>query len=612
MLGAVAAAIVCAEAFGPPDLTVDVEAQWVRPGGRHQYGRLCSPSVTPVRVRLSNSRDAERGLELAVAFESSGFEISQPVVVPAQGRVELTLLAVAQSPAGFGLGPEHARMSVEEGGRVLFRDFFPAGPRTAAGRYNEAEILLIARPEMGLDGRSVFFRESPEALQRARTHLLSPEALPPQAWQGYAFVPMVVVHGPALASLGPREKEALWKHAAAGGSVVLVDATLGDLLPGPAAQALSAKGASVPHGVSHRFLLGEIAVADPIPGGDLAEYLGDWGEGGTPPPRTRTECSLPPAWAAFSLEVSRAADIAERARRDSGETGRAASVPKPLDEDFRQPPITTYLLILGSFALVAGPLNYLFLRRTKRPLLLLATAPAASLAFVAILLGASLLASGLALRQAVATFTVLDQGLGLRATAAEFALVSSLPPRALRMPRDRLVVPLQPRGKIAVRLEEGQIFRGLIAPRIPGTFYAAEVGPARNRLVLEKRDGGLAVVNGLGTRILRVLVRAGPELHVAGTVDSGAEAALSPAGDASKALAAQGPLKPTISKLLAALLPSATGEPWYASPARFYEVPEKGDFFAAVVEAPPFWTPLEGARVVAEQHIVFGTLDHAP
>ncbi|MGQ9588829.1 MAG: hypothetical protein ACUVYA_00890 [Planctomycetota bacterium] len=611
MIQALAIAIVCALPPQDPELRFEVfgDRAWSRyTGAEHDFPR---PEILPVRLRVGNLRDSERKLDLVLRIEGTGVEVTGSASVPARGTLETTLPVVSQGAYWHRRG----WVRVLEGGNVLDeRDFL--GP----GMYRRPEatpLVVICDAAQGLAGIEVSLPSVRYVATKAQVFLCEPESIPPHVWQAYGFAPFVVVHGPALSRLSPAQKEALWKYAAWGGSVILIEAALEELLPSAIAQTLRERGRAVVGGTVYPFLLGYVSVAARISDATVLDYF-----------RAKTgvfTAQFPSPESAFSAALWKASGLSyweERSNltvRSGDHPPRAGSSSPgvlPIYWKFRGPPITTYLLVLAGFALVAGPLNYLFVRRLKRPLVLLLTGPGLSIAFVALLLAAAILSYGTGLIEAKSTFTLLDPSLGLQATTAKLALFSAFPPRWIHMPRDRLLLPLYWSTEPAARWSEDQAYRGLLLPRVASLFLAAEIGSTRSVLLVSKKEGALEATNGLGARIERLVVRKDGAFYACGPVEAGAAARLSPrtepwpppAEDSGKRTK-QGS---SVDALLRDIFQAAPEETWYESPASLYAVPESGDFFAALVAESPFWSGTRGSRAVAEQHVVFGTLDHAP
>jgi hypothetical protein len=173
-----------------------------------------------------------------------------------------------------------------------------------------------------------------------------------------------------------------------------------------------------------------------------------------------------------------------------------------------------FLVILALFAIVIGPVNYLWLQRRRRQALLVVTAPLISIAFV-FLLGAYVVAGeGFGVHSRIASLTMLDQSGQQAATRAIVSLYAAgrAPSAGLVFARDAAVLPLVATDlpeSVEMDVTGGQRFTaGLLRARTPTNFEIITVGPARQRLVVTRTTGGdLEVVNGLGATVTSLVVR---------------------------------------------------------------------------------------------------------
>ncbi len=560
--------------------------------------------IVPARMRLANLSDAERRLHLRLDCPSDWLhaEISTAVTLFPWGRVDLTLPIIAQ-PRMYRAGDfrELAHLTVREGNRQLFTEEFLLTSSGAKLTGTPPMMLVAAEIPGGSSLQTVYLDLSIVGSGQASARelwLVPPESIPPHLWYAYVNVPMVMVHGPALAQLTAAQREALWKYAAWGGSVYLVAASPADLLPPTMASALIRKAQPHEGDVVYPFLLGsliEIREHDGSPI-DLAAFLRSARQEPGDTVRKGHTCF-------FSALLKRC--LPQHGTRRSWAYRRPEQHTTSLTAEFNKPPTTTYVLVLILFVLVAGPVNYLVLWRLKRPILLLVTAPAVSVTFIVFLLAATFLAHGVGLKQTLATFTFLDQVLGLQATTARYALFSALPPSALRIPHNQLILPLGEGLQTSNRLAEDQALGGLLPAITPESYLGAEVAPTRKRLAVRTEGGHITVVNGLGVRINRLLLSRRDTVYEASDIAAGAQAELTETRYPHDQMTAA----PNLSNVILGPRKRRFDS---VSPTWAYTMPDRGDCFAAIVATSPFWTGLPGARITQQHHVVYGTYSHAP
>lgn len=105
-----------------------------------------------------------------------------------------------------------------------------------------------------------------------------------------------------------------------------------------------------------------------------------------------------------------------------------------------QVPITVFLLVILAFAVVAGPVNFLALRRRKQPMLALLTVPLLGFGTTAAMLLYGLFHDGFGVRGSARSWSVLDQRRHEVAAISTEALFSGFTPGAFGLPADRLLL----------------------------------------------------------------------------------------------------------------------------------------------------------------------------
>ncbi len=214
--------------------------------------------------------------------------------------------------------------------------------------------------------------------------------------------------------------------------------------------------------------------------------------------------------------------------------------------EFEGLPLRGLMILLVAFALVLGPVNFYWVRRRGRPLLLLLTVPGLSVAMSLGLLAYGILSQGLDIKARVRSYSVLDQR-DQRAVAAEARriLAGSSPGAGLRPEPGTAVVPEEDcwqgswRGEhlFAVDLTDGRLLGGDYLPvRQPIGQLVLSERTSHLRLEARLGAGGVEVVNGLGAEVLELLLRApdGSYHELRAPLAEGATGSLASAG-------AQGP-----------------------------------------------------------------------
>lgn len=290
----------------------------------------------------------------------------------------------------------------------------------------------------------------------------------PADWRMYTSFPAVVVDG--RAAVAADVQEALRRYAFAGGVAVVAAA---ERLPaGPLRELAVAAGRGIArHGLGH-------VVAVPPFGGDttvmrlLLAEVPELGHG---------------LWPAAE-ELFASQDIAG--------LGKA--------------PVTVFVLVILLFAVLVGPVNFVLLRRRKKPLLALVTVPVLGFGTTFVILGYGIFHDGFGVRGVVTSWTVLDQARHEAVAVAARTLFAGLAPNELSMPQDSLVLSGRAgelRGEWPDRwhwdADRERLDGGVLPSRTVTPLLSVGEGPARQRLTVKRigddalevlADGGIAPV----------------------------------------------------------------------------------------------------------------------
>ncbi len=184
-------------------------------------------------------------------------------------------------------------------------------------------------------------------------------------------------------------------------------------------------------------------------------------------------------------------------------------------------PVVSFLLLVSLFAIVIGPVNYIFLGRSRRLYLLLLTVPAGATVVTLCLFTYALLTDGLGVRLRARSFTELDQRTGQAAAWSWQSYYAAIAPsEGLVFPEDTTVFPIEhqpsafrdPNGVSGkLRWDEGQhLTAGYLKSRTAAQFMTQRATKSAAKLVV--REGKSAgqppeVQNLLGADVRYLLLR---------------------------------------------------------------------------------------------------------
>jgi hypothetical protein len=246
---------------------------------------------------------------------------------------------------------------------------------------------------------------------------LEPERLPTN-WIGFTSLRAVLIGPSEWKQLNPAQQEALRTWIAAGGDLLLVDGTQETIFPADQRPiGLGHFSSVLPYFLGHLHLL-------------KSEDIRERGF-------ENTLLAVDSAVPIYDMSLP-----AVRSRDWSwiGERGFRLPI-----EGVGEVPTRAYLLILFLFVLVIGPLNYIYLWRKKRQVLLVVTVPLFSIAFIALLTGYAFFLQGFGVRSRVVTFTVLDQNSKRAATRSSASLYPGgfRPSGGVRFTADAAIFPME-------------------------------------------------------------------------------------------------------------------------------------------------------------------------
>lgn len=545
-----------------------------------------APGYLPVRFEITNLGDVR---EIELVGEGHRFFRSAPGVMPggsvirqivrlARGdRVRLTL------PIPIYADSESISFLIRENRRTLERFGFTnlqsrVMPRDAStvivadlGTPLATRAAAWARPDPHTSGTRVVSRPGTATSIALGTGasmdlVLDPARLPSN-WLGYTTLRAVLIGSDEWQKLADAQRTALLAWTAAGGDLIVVDSSLAALQLPETGQPLFESD------FSRRYFFGRVHAT-------TSALIDAAGLAGT---LIAMEGFSDAEWA---LPANGAPDWGKIA-------GRGFRLPIPGIEGV---PARAYVLILLVFSLLIGPVNYWILRRYRRQVLVVLTAPLLSAAFIVLLATYAVAIEGLAVYGRATTFTMLDQVSRQASTRAAVSLYAAgmTPSGGLRFPRDLAVFPLGRDGlgtreRLVLDLTETQrMSSGVVQARSPANFEQISHRPARERLSFQSEQGALAVVNGLGETVSGLLYRQGDTVYTLnGPLPPGSKSVLRISAASPQTLVPAD--LPAVSKFMSIVENQPPGS------------------YLAVLERSPFWDP--GVPAIIERgsfHLVMG------
>lgn len=558
------------------------------------WPQIGAPGYFPVRFDITNLADAReiqinaaeshyfdpsrRGTRASFGMSENGrADVRQTVRLKRGDRVKLTMNLPVFADS------ENINFRILEGGKPL-QGFSSYVGFQSARPLDETPVLLVASPSSSLGilaggwprpvpaSRMYFRATAPGGPTPRMDFFLDPERLP-TSWLGFTTLRAVLIGPSEWKQLTPSQQDALLTWTASGGDLLLVDGAADTVFP--STQGPVGPGGSQlvrPYFFGHIHLLKSSDISDKgfaatIQAVTNAVEIYDW-----------------------ALPANRARDwgwIAERGFR------------LPI-EGVGTVPTRVYLSILGLFLALIGPVNYIYLWRKRRQVLMVVTVPLISVVFILLLTSYGLLFQGFDVRTRAVSFTMLDQISKRAATRASVSMYPGgvSPSGGLRFASDTAVFPIGTdgngaRSQLTVDLTNEQRFQsGLLQARTPGNFEQIEFQPARQRLSFERNGTELNVVNGLGGTVRRLFYKEGGQIY--------ALDAQLPAGE-------RGSLKIQPVKGADLFAEGIKNSP--ISAIKFQQIvdSQSDGSYLAVLETSPFWDP--GVAKAAENqslHMVFG------
>jgi hypothetical protein len=489
------------------------------------------------RFRVANrstSRDHQVTLVMpAEAYGGGGYYVrsmSRSVTVRAGASAEVTLWQPALPVRGWGVavfidGREHKnRLSVNadnHGQSLAYRWSSGVSPR----------CLLVSRDvnpqfmnsvssalsgSMVTTSSSPTFAPTPVGTQYEPARAESAVSEWSTHWLGYSRFDMVAVSADDMARAPAALASALWQYVEAGGVLFVAGKWETTLPAGPPRDAGGEDPFSDKKGPFRVYTVGF--------GVCIHAETNDGGKG--------WDAS---AWGALRNAIDQTAG-------PFGSMYSPAQANKvfPVVDDLSIPARGLFVLMLV-FAVVIGPVNLFVLKRMRRKILLLVTAPALSGLAAASLFVYALVAEGLEGHARVSAVTLLDERQHRATTLGWSAFYSPLTPGGgLRYSPETEVTPqygsdgyYYQNGGHGVALDwsdDQHLSGGWMSARVPLHLSLRSSQVRRERIEVHRgADGGLTAVNGLGAAVKSLWVAdAEGNVFIAAGVAPGAEVKLEP------------------------------------------------------------------------------------
>jgi hypothetical protein len=484
-------------------LRITVDSEWCN---------YCAPGYWPVRLDITNLGN-DRVIEFSgfgSRWWSSGggimwgggepvtFEIRQLIRLKRSDHVKLTI------PVPVSGSSEDFNFQIQEKGRIL-QHFYAGGGMQSNLQPAQVGALIVAAPATpfftlasGLL-RPIATAPPPPSYPGAtppppmsvpkKDFILEPLRLPSN-WLGLTSLRAVLISPKEWEKLESPQKEALLAWTASGGEFIFVDGDLSTLLPDLQARPVNL---NLKDGQRQHYYFGRIHLvkSEDLKANGLAFALSKL------------------AAKAENSDIALPVNLFEWLK--ASENGFRLPIP-----GIGGVPVRTYLLILVAFSVLIGPLNFLWLWKKRRQILLVLTTPLISAAFILLLSGYALLGEGLGVTGRVESFTLLDQKTNRAATRATVSMYAAgmAPGNGLQFSRNAAVYHDFAYGghgkqdrQVLDLTELQQFSNGFIRARAPSNFEEISFRPARERLNFSRADNGVTVVNGLGATITGLVYR---------------------------------------------------------------------------------------------------------
>lgn len=490
----------------------------------------------PVGVQLTNTTDSKVLVDVEAAPGWAGEDrVTRSVQIEPGGVVEFEMLLRARRN-----GYNSYQLTVETGGEET--QMGPCGPENSWRRGDTRTVMLVSKQTQPAGSEEAWTEEWTACIDRGPKRRMMPVSVSARifsqlstSWQAYTSLDSVVLDlSGGLPA--PDQFAALIAWCRAGGKLILLGSPVHQLRKLPVlADQLEDRFEHYP---SDSEFAENGLVAYHLGFGTLiaSERVGQGGSPFTSGPSAR-RFNPPDAFIADQARCGVA-----WSRGSFGRPSRQNGAQSLLDH-FSDLPLRSLILLILVFAVLMGPVNFMWVKRMKKPIMLLVSVPAIALVTSVLLLLYGVLFQGLDVKSITRSWSLLDQRSQV-ATISEVRNVfaGSAPGEGLRPQLGTAVFPerrywegsFNNRHRFIADQTRGLLLSGDFLPvRQPFSQMILSDRPSRLRLEVTWDSGKVNVSNALGADLERLLLRApnGEYYHLKEPLEQGSSADLIPGGD---------------------------------------------------------------------------------
>jgi hypothetical protein len=176
-------------------------------------------------------------------------------------------------------------------------------------------------------------------------------------------------------------------------------------------------------------------------------------------------------------------------------------------------PVRVFLSVIVLFALLAGPVNFILLRRWRRPMLALVTVPALGFGTTLMILAYGFWNDGFGVRGVETSWTLLDQGRHEAATICARTLFTGQAPGSFAFGADAMLLAPHSLAEDEHKADRwsydagtAQLDGGALPSRTPTPLVTVQQGVARQRLVCQREGEVLRLLTDGGVEPIGMVV----------------------------------------------------------------------------------------------------------
>lgn len=170
-------------------------------------------------------------------------------------------------------------------------------------------------------------------------------------------------------------------------------------------------------------------------------------------------------------------------------------------EGLGRAPVTMFVLVILAFAILVGPVNFIMLKRRKKPLLALITVPLAGFGTTVVILAYGIFHDGFGVRGVVTTCTLLDQTRHEAVSVQARTLFAGIAPSEMTMNPDTLLLSIRAGRRKSewpdrwhLDVDTQRLDGGILPSRTITPLLTVQQGPVRDRLTVRRSGDTLEVL----------------------------------------------------------------------------------------------------------------------